>query len=73
MRPRVALTLLALALAASGCSSGAHKSATGKVTEELGPATRLVDLEHPSHSPDLFSLFNASQGVPRLVLLVSPT
>jgi hypothetical protein len=72
MRARIALTLLVLALVASGCS-GAHKSATGKVTEELGPATRLVDLEHPSHNPDLFSLFNAGQGVPRLVLLISPT
>jgi hypothetical protein len=69
MRPRVALSLLALALVVSGCS-GAHKSATGK---ELGPATRLVDLEHPSHSPNLFSLFNAGQGAPRLVLLISPT
>ena len=72
MRSRVALTLLVLALVVSGCS-GAHKSATGKVTEELGPATRLVDLEHPGRSRDLFSLFNADQGVPRLVLLVSPT
>ena len=73
MRSRVALTLLALALVASGCSSGAHKSGTGKKAEPLGPPTRLVDLEHPSRSPDLFSLFNAGQGVPRLVLLISPT
>ena len=73
MRSRVTLTLLALALVASGCSSGAHKSATGNGSHGLGPATRLVDLEHPSRSPDLFSLFNADEGVPRLVLLVSPT
>ena len=73
MRSHVALTLLALALVGSGCSSGAHKSATGNGRHGLGPATRLVDLEHPSRSPDLFSLFNADEGVPRLVLLVSPT
>lgn len=73
MRSRVTLTLLALALVASGCSSGAHKSGTGKTAAALGPATRLVDLEHPSRSPDLVSLFNADQGVPRLVLLISPT
>jgi hypothetical protein len=32
-----------------------------------------MDLKHPGRSDNLFSLFNADQGVPRLVLLVSPT
>jgi hypothetical protein len=72
MRSRVAPTLLVLALVVSGCSS-AHTSGTGKTAEALGPATRLVDLAHPTRSPELFSLFNAGEGVPRLVLLVSPT
>ena len=33
----------------------------------------FVDLEHPGRTSPLFSLFNADQGAPRLVLLISPT
>jgi hypothetical protein len=67
------LAVLAVALAplATGCLGGPHARATG-AAQTLGPATRLVDLEHPGRSPDLFSLFNGDRGVPRLVLLISP-
>ena len=39
----------------------------------LSPRTRLVDLEHPKDQRTLFARFNAARGVPRIVLLVSPT
>jgi hypothetical protein len=64
---------IALALLLAGCGGSSKNSATIPSTETLGPATRLVDLEYPGRTHSLFSLFNADQGVPRLVLLVSPT
>jgi len=57
----IALTLLALLPAGARAADG------------LGPRTRLPDLEHPRDHRTLFARFNAAQGVPRLVLLVSPT
>jgi len=55
------------------CGGGSSTAPTDASSQTLGPATRLPDLEHPDRSATLFSLFNADQGVPRLVLLVSPT
>lgn len=73
MRAALALAALVLALAASGCGGGSATAPTDASSQTLGPATRLVDLEHPDRTATLFSRFNADQGVPRLVLLVSPT
>jgi hypothetical protein len=68
-----AIAAVALALLLAGCGGSAKRPAPDTSTETLGPSTRLVDLEHPGRMPALFSLFNADRGVPRLVLLVSPT
>jgi hypothetical protein len=73
MRRALAVAILALALVTGGCSGGSQTAETDPSGQTLGPATQLVDLEHPDRSSALFSLFNADQGVPRLVLLVSPT
>lgn len=73
MRRALVLAALVLALAASGCGGGSSTAPPGATSKALSPATRLVDLEHPDRTATLFSLFNADQGVPRLVLLVSPT
>ncbi len=73
MRRELALAALALSLILSGCGGGSSTAPTDASSQTLGPATRLPDLEHPDRSATLFSLFNADQGVPRLVLLVSPT
>jgi cytochrome c biogenesis protein CcdA len=73
MRPALALAALALALAVSGCGGSSQQPATSPSSQTLGPATRLIDLEHPDRHVALFSLFNADEGVPRLVLLISPT
>ena len=73
MRAGLALGSIALALFLSACGGSAAKTSPSLTPQTFGPATRLVDLQHPGRSPRLFSLFNADQGVPRLVLLVSPT
>ena len=73
MPRKLSLAALALAVLLAGCGGGARPSATPSAERALGPSTRLADLEHPGRKPALFSLFNAGQGVPRLVLLVSPT
>jgi hypothetical protein len=73
MRRALALAALALALAVSGCGGSSQQTATSPSSQTLSPSTRLVDLEHPGRTSPLFALFNADQGVPRLVLLVSPT
>jgi len=69
----LAIGSLALALLLSGCGGSTQKLPTTAAQRSFGPATRLPDLDHPGRSDSLFSLFNADQGVPRLVLLVSPT
>lgn len=69
----LALATVACALLLSGCGGGSEKAATSPSGESLGPSTQLVDLAHPGRTSELFSLFNADQGVPRLVLLLSPT
>jgi hypothetical protein len=72
MRARLALSLLTLMLA--GCGGSTHTAAsTAPGQQGFGPATRLPDLTHPGSQVDLFSRFNHDKGVPRLVLLVSPT
>jgi len=73
MRRELALAALALSLILSGCGGGSSTAPADASSQTLGPATRLLDLEHPGRSATLFSRFNADQGVPRLVLLVSPT
>ncbi len=73
MRGALALAALALSLILSGCGGGSSTAPTDASSQTLAPATRLPDLEHPDRSATLFSHFNADQGVPRLVLLVSPT
>jgi len=73
MRRSLALAAISLSLIASGCAGGSQKAATNQSSHALGPETRLLDLEHPDRTKRLFSLFNADQGAPRLVLLVSPT
>jgi ABC-type glycerol-3-phosphate transport system substrate-binding protein len=70
-RPRV-LPLLAAALAsialAAGCSSDNGDSAAQGTTSTA--SSRLVDLKSVD---DLRAAFNAKPGVPRLILLPSPT
>ena len=73
MRGALTLAALALSLILSGCGGGSSTAPADASSQTLGPATRLRDLEHADRSATLFSLFNADQGVPRLVLLVSPT
>jgi hypothetical protein len=73
MARALALLALVLALLMSGCGGRSEQAAPNPSSETLGPSTRLVDLAHPGRTSELFSLFNADQGVPRLVLLVSPT
>jgi hypothetical protein len=73
MRRALALAALALSLILSGCGGSPSAAPTNASSQTLGPATRLVDLEHPDRTATLFSLFNADQGVPRLLLLISPT
>jgi hypothetical protein len=72
------LVVVALALLASACSGSSWRAATtgpssSSTSHTLGPLTRLTDLAHPDKTVDLFSLFNADQGTPRLIMLVSPT
>jgi hypothetical protein len=74
MRARLALAALTLTLALAGCGGGTHTAAPSAPGQQaFGPAARLADLTHPGRQVDLFSRFNHDQGVPRLVLLVSPT
>jgi hypothetical protein len=79
MRGVLVLAAIALALVGGGCTSGSEQAAptgqtaTGASSAALGPDTVLSNLQHPDSSQSLFSLFNGEQGVPRLVLLVSPT
>ncbi len=73
MRAMLVIAGVALVVLLSGCGGRAQKAAPRPATAMLGPSTQLDDLEHPGRTPRLFSLFNAGQGVPRLVLLVSPT
>ena len=61
---RAILTALILLAVLAGSATAA---------DGLGPRTRLPDLEHPKDQRTLFARFNAARGVPRLVLLVSPT
>lgn len=60
--------VLAIGLILFGLLAGSATAA-----DVLGPRTRLPDLEHPSDHRTFFARFNAAHGVPRLVLLVSPT
>jgi hypothetical protein len=73
MRRALALSLAALALAVSGCGGSSQQTATSPSSRTLNASTRLVDLERSGQTSTLFALFNADQGVPRLVLLISPT
>jgi len=73
MRRSLAFAAIALTVIVSACGGGSQKAATTQSNQALGPETRLLDLEHPDRTETLFSLFNADQGVPRLVLLLSPT
>ena len=73
IRTRLALGSLALVLLLGACGGSGRTTGPSTKAQAFGPETRLVDLEHPGRSAALFSLFNADQGVPRLVLLVSPT
>ena len=74
MRARLALSVLTLTLVLAGCGGRTHTAApTTPGQQGFGPATRLADLTHPGRQVNLFSRFNHDQGVPRLVLLVSPT
>ncbi len=76
MRRALALAALVVALTVSGCGGSGHETATSPSSpssQTLDPSTRLVDLQHPGRTPALFTLFNADQGEPRLVLLISPT
>ena len=73
MRRALALAALALALPVSGCGGSDQETATSPSSQTLDPSTLLVDLEHRGRTPALFTLFNADQGEPRLVLLISPT
>ena len=70
MRRCLAVGLLALALLPAGCTKSADPLTS---TQRFGAATRLPDLQHPGRNVDLFSRFNQDRGVPRLVLLLSPT
>jgi hypothetical protein len=69
----LALATVAVALLLNGCGGSSEQAVTSPSSETLGPSTRLVDLAQPGRTAKLFSLFNADQGLPRLVLLVSPT
>ena len=61
-RSRVLLTvLLVLAVVASGCGSSAHK------TGASGQVPQLQSIDQLRHE------FDAHPGVPRLILLISPT
>jgi hypothetical protein len=51
----------------------AFLAGSATAADGLSPRTRLVDLEHPKDQRTLFARFNAARGVPRIVLLVSPT
>ena len=73
MHRALALAALAVALTVSGCGGSGHETATSPSSQKLDVSTRLVDLEHPGRTTALFTLFNADQGEPRLVLLISPT
>ena len=73
MRAQLVIAGLAAALLLGGCGGSAEKTTSRASAQSLGPATRLPDLEHSGNSRNLFALFNADQGMPRLVLLVSPT
>ena len=74
MRRLSALACLLLAVLAVGCGGGGKERAADVSGDRaLTAATRLVDLAHPDQRPALFALFNASAGIPRLVLLLSPT
>ena len=73
MRRALAFAAMVFALVVSACGGTDRETAPARSTETLGPSTRLADLGHPGRTSSLFSLFNADQGVPRLVLLVSPT
>jgi hypothetical protein len=73
MRRALGLAALALAPAVSGCGGSSHAIATRPSNQTLSSSSRLVDLEHPGRTSRLFALFNAGQGLPRLVLLISPT
>lgn len=53
--------LAALVIGASGCGSGAHTSQTTRPIEQL---QSIDQLRHE---------FDAHPGVPRLILLISPT
>jgi hypothetical protein len=66
---------LLVAVLASGCSGTPKPTATSAeaVARSLSASTALPDLQHPGRPRNLFALFNRDGGVPRLVLLVSPT
>jgi hypothetical protein len=66
--------VLTLTLVLAGCRGGTHTAAPSAPGQQgFGPAMRLPDLTHPGRQVNLFSRFNHDQGMPRLLLLVSPT
>lgn len=73
MRRALALAAVALSLIASGCGDSSQTAVTTQSSQALGRETRLLDLERPDRNETLFSRFNAEQGSPRVVLLLSPT
>lgn len=55
----------------AGC--GAARKATTTKADTLGPNARFADLERPTRTVSLFTLFNSQARIPRVVLLISPT
>lgn len=71
IRRSTALAVLVSALSvavAAGCSSDERGQSAGQTPSAT--TSRLVDLERID---DLRAAFNAEPGVPRLILLLSPT
>ena len=70
--PALAAVISALLLSSS-CGGSSQQTASSPPSQTFDASTRLADLEHPDRTSALFSLFNADQGTPRLLLLMSPT
>jgi hypothetical protein len=70
-RLRLALVLLTAIGFVAGCGAQPRSAAPDEST--LGPKARFPDLANSGRHVSLFSLFNAQQEIPRVVLLISPT